>query len=52
VTAGPGPVYAILQRGRTYFENREEMERVRIHFQPETQITINGVIAAEVYVKK
>jgi len=42
-------VYAILQRGRTYFENREEMEAVRSGFTPEHEIVINGVSAAEVY---
>ncbi|MBV9924733.1 MAG: glycosyltransferase family 39 protein [Acidobacteria bacterium] len=52
VTSAPGPVYAILQRGRTYFENREEMERVRAHFKPETQIVIDGAVAAEVYSKE
>jgi hypothetical protein len=51
-TREPGPVYAVLQRGRTYFENREEMARVRADFTPETQIVINGVVAAEVYSKK
>jgi hypothetical protein len=50
VTAeGPRPVYAVLQRGRTYFENRDEMTRVRAEFKPETQIVIEGVVAAEVY---
>ena len=52
VTSEPGPVYAILQRGRTYFENREEMQRVRAQFKPETQIIIDGVVAAEVYSKR
>ena len=52
VTAEAPPVYAILQRGRTYFENREEMERVRAQFKPETQIVIDGIVAAEVYAKK
>jgi hypothetical protein len=52
VTSEPAAhVYAILQRGRTYFENREEMERVRAHFMPEQQIVIGGVVAAEVYSK-
>jgi hypothetical protein len=49
VTGAPAPVYAILQRGRTYFENREEMEAVRARFKPERQIIIDGVVAAEVY---
>ena len=52
VTSEAPPVYAILQRGRTYFENREEMERVRAAFTPEQQIIIDGVVAAEVYSKK
>ncbi|MBC7932289.1 MAG: glycosyltransferase family 39 protein, partial [Rubrivivax sp.] len=43
------PVYVILQRGRTYFENREEMEAVRASFTPEHEVVINGVSAAEVY---
>ncbi|HEX8723092.1 MAG TPA: glycosyltransferase family 39 protein [Pyrinomonadaceae bacterium] len=50
--AEPGPVYAVLQRGRTYFENREEMARVRAQFRPEHQVIIKGVVAAEVYVKE
>src|SRR3712207_893518 len=52
VTNAPGPTYAILQRGRTYFENREEMRRVRADFRPETRIYIDCVVAAEVYSKK
>ena len=52
VTAEAPPVYAILQRGRTYFENREEMERVRAQFKPEQNVVIDGVVAAEVYAKK
>jgi hypothetical protein len=51
VTAEPGPVYAILQRGRTYFENRDEMERVRATFRREQSVVIDGVVAAEVYSK-
>ena len=52
VTNEPGPVYAILQRGRTYFENQAEMERVRADFKPETQIVIDGIVAVEVYSKR
>jgi hypothetical protein len=52
VTSEPAPVYAILQRGRTYFENREEMRRVRADFHPETQVVVDGVVAAEVYSKR
>ena len=49
VTREPSPVYVILQSGRTYFENREEMSAVRATFKPEQQIIIEGVAAAEVY---
>ncbi len=52
MTREPGPAYAILQRGRTYFENREELRRVRADFRPETQILVKGVVAAEVYSKR
>jgi hypothetical protein len=48
-TAEAAPVYVILQRGRTYFENRDEMERVRAAFKREHQVLIDGVPAAEVY---
>ncbi|MCA1622071.1 MAG: glycosyltransferase family 39 protein [Acidobacteria bacterium] len=46
------PVYAVLQRGRTYFENREEVGRVRADFRREHQVVVDGVVAAEVYSKK
>ena len=49
MTREPSPVYVILQRGRTYFENREEMAAVRATFKPEQQIIIDGIVAAEVY---
>jgi Dolichyl-phosphate-mannose-protein mannosyltransferase/Alg9-like mannosyltransferase family len=52
VTAEAAPVYAILQRGRTYFENRDELEHVRATFRHEQTIVINGAVAAEVYSKK
>lgn len=49
VTREAEPTYAILQRGRTYFENREEMDAVRSNFTPEHEVVINGVRAAEVF---
>ena len=52
VTQEPGPTYVILQRGRTYFENREEMGRVRADFRREHRVVIDGVVAAEVYANK
>jgi hypothetical protein len=48
-TAG-GPVYVIVQRGRTYFENREELDHVRRNFRRIHEVTINGVSAVEVFV--
>lgn len=53
--SAPPSTYLILQRGRTYFENREEMEAVRraaregAGFTKEREILIRGVSAAEVY---
>jgi Dolichyl-phosphate-mannose-protein mannosyltransferase len=47
--AEPAPAYVILQRGRTYFENREEVQAVRSTFKLEQQILVEGVAAAEVY---
>src|SRR2546423_67273 len=49
LTNESAPVFVILQRGRTYFENRDELDAVRARFTLEQQIVINGVVAAEVY---
>ncbi|MDQ3805736.1 MAG: hypothetical protein M3416_18140, partial [Acidobacteriota bacterium] len=50
----PAPLYVILQRGRTYFENRDEQRAVRSgrDFTLEREIFVGGVSAAEVYRKK
>jgi dolichyl-phosphate-mannose-protein mannosyltransferase len=45
-----GPVYVIVQRGRTYFENREELDHVRAHYRRVHEVTIEGATAAEVFV--
>ena len=45
-----GPVYVIVQRGRTYFENREELDYVRANFRRVHEVTINGASAVEVFV--
>jgi 4-amino-4-deoxy-L-arabinose transferase-like glycosyltransferase len=45
-----GPVYVIVQRGRTYFENRDELEYVRANFQRIHEVKIDGATAAEVFV--
>ena len=47
-----GPVYVILQRGRTYFENREELDYVRTHFRRVHEVKIEGASAAEVFVNQ
>jgi Dolichyl-phosphate-mannose-protein mannosyltransferase len=45
-----GPVYVLVQRGRTYFENRDELDHVRAHYQHLHSVTINGTTAVEVFV--
>ncbi|HEX6043463.1 MAG TPA: glycosyltransferase family 39 protein [Pyrinomonadaceae bacterium] len=45
-----GPVYVIVQRGRTYFENRDELDYVRTNFQRIHEVRIDGATAAEVFV--
>lgn len=45
----PRPAYFILQRGRTYFENRAKMDEVRARFPRVHVVSINGLVAAEVY---
>jgi Dolichyl-phosphate-mannose-protein mannosyltransferase len=52
VTSAPGPVYVIAQRGRTYFENRDELAVVRAKFRKVHTVTIEGVTAAEVFVNQ
>lgn len=50
VRTASGPVYVLVQRGRTYFENREELDHVRAHFQRVHEVKINGASAVEVFV--
>jgi hypothetical protein len=45
----PRPAYFIIQRGRTYFENRDKMNEVRARFPKVYEGTVAGVIAVEVY---
>jgi hypothetical protein len=45
------PVYVIVQRGRTYFENREELDHVRAHFRRVHEVKVEGVSAVEVFVQ-
>ena len=45
----PGPVFFILQRGRTYFENQEKMKQVRERFPLVYASCVRGHTAAAVY---
>jgi predicted membrane-bound dolichyl-phosphate-mannose-protein mannosyltransferase len=45
------PAYVIVQRGRTYFENREKLADVRAHFQKAHEELVEGASAVEVYVR-
>jgi hypothetical protein len=52
VATASGPVYVIAQRGRTYFENRDELDFVRSNFQKVDEIRIDGLSAVEVFVNR
>ncbi len=41
-----GPGYVIIQRGRTYFENREKIEFVRANFRLIHEVKVQGITAA------
>jgi hypothetical protein len=43
------PAYFILQQGRTYFENREKLVFIRANFKKVHEVTINGLLAAEIF---
>ena len=47
-----GPAYIIIQRGRTYFENRDKISYVRTHFKKVHEEKVNGLTAAEVFVNE
>ncbi len=44
-----GPAYIIVQRGRTYFENRDEIALVRSTFKKLYEVKADGHVAAEVF---
>ena len=50
VRSAPGPIYVIVQRGRTYFENREELDHVRATCERVHEVKIEGASAVEVFV--
>jgi hypothetical protein len=45
----PQPVYVVVQRGRTYFENREKLVSVRARYRKVHEVLIEGASAVEVY---
>jgi hypothetical protein len=47
-----GPAYFIVQRGRTYFENRDKLAFIRANFKKIYEVQINGMAAAEVFVNQ
>jgi hypothetical protein len=49
IDGAPRPAYFVIQRGRTYFENREKMSDVRARFPVVYEGTVAGVVAVEVY---
>jgi len=52
VTKISGPAYFIVQRGRTYFENRDKLPFIRANFKKVHEVSINGMTAAEVFVNQ
>jgi hypothetical protein len=52
VVSIPGPAYIVIQRGRTYFENRDKITLVRSTFKRVHEVSVNGMTAAEVFVNQ
>lgn len=44
-----GPAYFIIQRGRTYFENRDKVAFIRANFEKVHEVQMRGLIACEVF---
>lgn len=49
VTKISGPAYFIVQKGRTYFENRDKLAYIRANFRRIHEVKVNGMVAAEVF---
>ncbi len=45
-------VYVMVQRGRTYFENRDEISAVQSSFKKVHEVKIEGLTAVEVFVNR
>ncbi len=50
--SAPYPTFFIVQRGRTYFENRDELDWIRSNCQKLHEVRVNGMNAAEVFVNQ
>jgi Dolichyl-phosphate-mannose-protein mannosyltransferase len=51
-TTAEGVVYVVVQRGRTYFENRDEIASVRARFKKVHEVMIEGRTAVEIFVNR
>lgn len=51
-TTTPGVVYVVVQSGRTYFENRDEISVVRSNFKKVHEVKIDGLTAVEVFASR
>jgi len=49
ITGEEQGAYVILQNGRTYFENQEEMKTVRARYRLVHNVCVQGLTAAEIY---
>ena len=47
-----GPVYFILQRGRTYFENREKLAYIRANFNKIHETEVRGLTGCEIFASR
>lgn len=50
VTTISGPAYIIVQKGRTYFENRDKISFVKSHMTKVYEVQVDGLTAAEIFV--
>jgi hypothetical protein len=48
----PSPTYFVLQRGRTYFENRDKMQEARARFRKVYEGFVGDVTTVEVYTQR
>jgi hypothetical protein len=46
------PAYVIVQRGRIYFENRDKLDYAHRNFTKVHEVTVEGLVAAEVFVNQ